>query len=76
MNPEQRKPTFWTFERWVTVSLLLLSIGGAATTLRSHETRITNVETRQDALKDTLSEMRGDVKLLLERTDPKRIPTR
>lgn len=69
-KPVREKKSAVTFERIVTVGAILLAVGGAFTTLSGHERRITNMEERERANRDTLLEMKGDIKVLIERTKP------
>ena len=61
--------------KWATVlstimmlATILVGAGQLTETLASHGRRIDAIEQRQQQDHDTLGEIRGDVKLLLERT--------
>ncbi len=52
----------------VSAGCIAMSVGGYLTTINSLGSRMQKVEEVQQRQQDTLYEMRGDVKLLLERT--------
>ena len=56
------------FERFLSIAVVLLAVGGMLATVNSLDRRVSSLENRTDAMKETLGEVRGDVKLLLERT--------
>jgi len=67
-----KKLASWlTFERIVTAGSLLIAAGSILTTIRTLDTRVTKLEMNEERRAETLAEMRGDIKVLLERTDPK-----
>lgn len=41
-----------------------------STTLKDHERRLDKIENKQDKMADDIAEIKGDVKVLLERTGP------
>lgn len=67
----KRKLAAWlTFERAVTLGSLLIAVGCLLTTVRQLDSRVTKLEVLDERKNELLSDIRGDIKLLLERTDP------
>jgi hypothetical protein len=71
-----------TFERWVTIASLCFGAGGMMVTVNNHGSRITKLEADRESdrkaitdfqtdVQKAVGEVRGDVKVLLERTAPK-----
>lgn len=74
MSNGEAKATWMTFERVVTIGSILISVGSILTTLNTLNQRVTSLELKTVKTDDAISEMRGDVKVLLERTDPRHEP--
>lgn len=68
----REKKSAVTFERVIAIGFMVLGLGGAGAMLQGHEKRITNMESREDANRTLLMDMKGDIKVLVERTDPNR----
>lgn len=67
-NHHNKERTFLTFERATIIASILVAVGSLHTTVQSIATRVSTLELKYE----TLSEMRGDVKVLLERTSQDR----
>jgi hypothetical protein len=55
----------WTGEHIVTICAVLIAAGSLLTTVNSLDRRVTSLETKDEAKTALLSEVRGDVKVLL-----------
>jgi len=66
------KPKSWfTFERACTVGAILISVGSLLTTVNAQGNRVAALESETRNLKEVMLEMKGDIKVLVERTNPR-----
>lgn len=68
---EQKLMGWLSFERIVTVASVLVAVGGLITVVQNHGQRIGKLEEKDEARNAAIMEMRGDIKVLLERTERK-----
>ena len=71
-EPGERKPQSWAaVQTLLSVASVLVALGSLLQMVNSLEQRMTDMEMRERSNATVMAEMNGNIKVLLERTDPR-----